>query len=177
VAFGRDVFPEEKGRCSDASNKHGKRGDPGAFISVFLPDMLGKCANALFLTTLTSPQFVTHSLSPRQGLGNWMGKLRHRAASQDGLPGVQNSFAQPTPTIGTPLLCTGAGAARGGRYPYGDPQQRGCPSAGHPDGSQSALVLGQRPVRAGASPHIIHGIGTRAVPVTGGRLGPTRRVC
>lgn len=94
-------FPEEKGRCSDASNKHRKWGDPGAFISVFLPGLLGKYADALFLKMLMSPQLVTHSLLHRQGLGNWMGKLRHGEARHDGLPKMQNSFAQPAPIIGT----------------------------------------------------------------------------
>lgn len=101
MAFGRDVFPEEKGRCSDASNKHRKWGDPGAFISVFLPGPLEKYADALFLEMLMSPQLVIRSLLPRQGLGNRMGKLRHGEASQDGLPKVQNNFARPASIVGT----------------------------------------------------------------------------
>lgn len=42
MAFGRDVLPKEKGRWSDTSNKHRKRGDPGTFIPVFLPGLFKK---------------------------------------------------------------------------------------------------------------------------------------
>lgn len=74
MAFGCDVFPE-KGRCSDASNKHRKRGNPEAFISVFLPGLLEKkYANTLFLEMLTTPQLITCSLLRRQGLRNWVGR-------------------------------------------------------------------------------------------------------
>lgn len=171
MAFGCDVFPEKR-RCYDASNKHRKWGNPEAFISVFLPGLLEKkYANTLFLEMLTTPQLITCSLLRRQGLRNRMGKLRHGEASQDGLPETH------TASWGPQTMCPGAGAARGGRYPSGDPLQRGCPSASHPAASQSALVLGQWPVRAGARPHVIHGIGMRAFPVTGGRQGPTRRGC
>lgn len=125
MAFGRDVFPEEKGRCSDASNKHRKQGDPGAFISVFLPGPLEKYADALFLEMLTSPQLITRSLLPWQEHGNRMGKLRHGEAIQDGLPKMQNSFARPASIAGTADNVSKAGPARGGRYPDGDPPAEG----------------------------------------------------
>lgn len=178
MAFGCDLFPKEKGRCSDASNKHRKQGDPGAFISVFLPGLLEKCADGLFLKMLTSAQLVTHGLLPRQGLGNHMGKLRHREASQDGLPKTHNSFAQPASITGTADDVRWGWSCPGRWGPRQGPPGRGdTPVLVTPAASQSALVLGQWPVRAAASPHVIHGIGMRAFPVTGGRQGPTRRVC
>lgn len=125
MAFGRDVLPEEKGRCSDASNKHRKRGDPEVFISVFLPGPLEKYADALFLEMLTSPQLIIHSLLPRQGLGNRMGKLRHGEASQDGLPKVQDNFARPASIVGTAGDVPWAWSCPRRQVPWWGPPHRG----------------------------------------------------